>query len=53
MTETESKQIKQLEFMQRHTLTPQDFKRMIAEKMERAKAYSQAVQKRERQVNLA
>jgi excinuclease UvrABC helicase subunit UvrB len=53
MTETDSKKNKQIEFMQKHTLTQQDFKRIIAEKVERAKAYTNAVQKRKRQEDLA
>ena len=47
MTETDSKKQREAEFTQKHTMTPQDFKRMIAEKMERARAYSKAVRKRE------
>ena len=47
MIETDSKKLKEFEYMRQHTLTPQDLKKMIAEKMERAKAYSQAVKKRE------
>jgi hypothetical protein len=41
------KRKQEAEFTQRHTLTPQDFKRMIAEKMERARAYHKAQMKRE------
>jgi excinuclease UvrABC helicase subunit UvrB len=51
--ETNSKQIKQLEFMRKHTLTPDDVRKMIAEKLERAEAYKKAVQKRERQSQIA
>ena len=47
MKETDKKKQREIEFMRQHTITPQDFKRMIAEKVERAKAYSQAVRKRE------
>ena len=47
MTETDSKKLKQAEFTQKHTISPADFKKMIAEKMERARAYSKAVKKRE------
>jgi hypothetical protein len=42
MIETDSKQIRELEFMRQHTISPAQFKRMIAEKMERARAYSKA-----------
>ncbi len=42
MKETDSKKIKELEFMRQHTLSPAEFKRMIAEKMERARAYAKA-----------
>ena len=35
---------KQLEFTQQHTISPAQFKRMIAEKMERAQAYLKAVE---------
>jgi len=47
MTETDSKKLKQAEFTQKHTISPADFKKMIAEKMERARVYSKAVRKRE------
>jgi hypothetical protein len=47
MIEQDKKKQQEADFTQTHTLTPQDFKRMIAEKMERAKVYSQAVRKRE------
>ena len=46
MIETDKRK-QEAEFTQKHTLTPQDFKRMIAEKMERARAYHKAQQKRE------
>lgn len=42
MIETDRKKQQEAEFMQQHTITPQDFKKMIAEKMERAKIYSLA-----------
>ena len=38
---------RQAEFIQLHTLTKQDLRRMILEKLERATAYYKAVQKRE------
>jgi excinuclease UvrABC helicase subunit UvrB len=53
MTETDSKQVRQAEFMRKHTLTDEDLRKMIQEKLERAKAYHKAKAKRERQVDLA
>ena len=47
MIEIEKKKQREAEFTQTHTLTPQDFRKMILEKMERARVYSQAVNKRE------
>jgi hypothetical protein len=47
MIEPDKKKEQEADFTQKHTMTPQDFKKMIAEKMERAKWYSQAVRKRE------
>jgi hypothetical protein len=48
MTETASKkEFKQIEFMRQHTLSPEQFKQLIAEKMARARVYSQSVKKRE------
>jgi hypothetical protein len=47
MIETDKKKKQEAEFTQKHTMTPQDFKKMVAEKMERARWYSQAVRKRE------
>ena len=47
MIDTDKKLQRQVEFMRQHTISPAEFKRMIAEKMERARAYSQAVRKRE------
>jgi hypothetical protein len=47
MVETDNKKQQDAEFTREHTLTPQDFRKMILEKMERAKVYSQAVRKRE------
>jgi len=43
----DQKKQKQAEFIRTHTLSEQDFRQMILEKMERAKAYSKAVRKRE------
>ena len=47
MTETDSKKQREAEFTQKYTLTPEDFRKMILEKFERAKLYSKAVRKRE------
>ena len=47
MIEKAKKKQQEAEFTQKYTLTPQDFRKMILEKMERAKVYSQAVRKRE------
>jgi len=47
MIETDSKKQREAEFTQKHTLTEQDFRKMILEKMERARLYSKAVRKRE------
>jgi hypothetical protein len=38
---------KQAEFTLKHTLTEQDLRKMIAEKLERARAYNNALKKRE------
>jgi hypothetical protein len=46
MIETDSKNQKQSEFMCKHTLTDQDLRKLIAEKFERAKAYSLAVERK-------
>ncbi len=48
MTETDSnKQLRQIEFIQKHTLSPEQFKKLIEEKMARAQVYSLSVRKRE------
>jgi uncharacterized protein YfeS len=52
MIETDSKKQRDEEFTEKHTLTPADFKRMIAEKMERAKFYSFSYKERERRAEL-
>jgi hypothetical protein len=39
--------IKEAEYTKAHTLTKQDFRKLILEKAERAKAYYKANQKRE------
>lgn len=41
------KKQQEADFTREHTLTPQDLRKMILEKTERAKVYSQAVRKRE------
>jgi hypothetical protein len=45
MTDTKLK--RQAEYMRQHTLTEQDLRKMIAEKLERARAYDLAKQRRE------
>ena len=47
MIERDQKKVREAEFTQKYTLSPQDFRKMILEKMERAKVYSKAVRKRE------
>ena len=47
MIEQDKKKQRDAEFTREHTLTPQDFQKMILEKAERARVYSQAVRKRE------
>ena len=47
MTETDKKKQREAEFIRQHTLSEQDFRKMILEKMERARIYSKAVRKRE------
>ena len=47
MTETDKKKQREAEFIQQHTLSKEDFRKMILEKMERARVYSKAVRKRE------
>ena len=47
MIETDKKKQQEAEFIQKYTLTPQDFKRMIAEKVERNRVYSNVTRKRE------
>jgi hypothetical protein len=46
MKETDNKNKKLSEFMQQHSLTEQDLRKLIAEKFERAQAYSKAVEKK-------
>ena len=47
MIEKDKKKQREAEFTQKHTLTQEDLRKMILEKMERAKVYSKAVRKRE------
>ena len=53
MTETDSKEKREAEFMRQHTITEQEFKQLIAEKMERAKFYSFSFKEREMRAKLA
>jgi hypothetical protein len=46
-TVKDNKQKRQIEFMKAHTLTKDDFRKMIDEKFARARQYSEALQKRE------
>ena len=47
MIEQDKKKQREVEFIRQHTLSKEDFRKMISEKMERAKVYSQSVRKRE------
>jgi hypothetical protein len=47
MIETEIRKQKQAEFMQTHTLSPEDKRKLIQGKIERARVYSEAWRKRE------
>ncbi len=47
-TVSDNKQKRQEEFTKKHTLTQEDFRKMIDEKMARARVYSMAVEKREK-----
>jgi hypothetical protein len=47
MIEQDKKKQREAEFTKQHTLTPQDLRKMILEKAERARMYSKAVRKRE------
>ena len=46
-TVQDNKQKRQIEFMKKHTLTREDFRKMIDEKFARAEAYSKALRQRE------
>ena len=47
MTEKDKNKQREAEFTREHTLSKEDLRKMILEKMERAKVYSKAVRKRE------
>ena len=47
MIEQDKKKQREAEFTRQHTLTPQDLRKMILEKAERARVYSKNVRKRE------
>ena len=47
MIEQDKKKQREVEFTLKHTLSKEDFRKMILEKIERAKVYSQSVRKRE------
>ena len=47
MIEKDKKKQREAEFTREHTLSKEDLRKMILEKMERAKVYSKAVRKRE------
>ena len=47
MIETDSKKHQDAEFTQKHTLTEEDFRKLISEKFERARVYYNALRKRE------
>ncbi len=53
MTETDSKKQREEDFTRRHTITEQEFKKLIAEKMERARFYSLSHKERERRAEIA
>jgi hypothetical protein len=44
---TDKKKQREAEFTQKYTLTPQDFRKMILEKIVRNQVYSKAVRQRE------
>ena len=47
MIEQDKKKQREAEFIQQYTLSKEDLRKMILEKTERARVYSQAVRKRE------
>ena len=46
-TDKKTKTQRQAEFMRQHTLTPDETKKLIQDKLDRARTYSEAIQKRE------
>jgi len=46
-TVKDNKQKRQTEFLEKHTLTREDYRKMIDAKFARAKQYSEALEKRE------
>ena len=53
METVKKRQEQQAEFIKLHTITEQEFKKMIAEKMERAKFYSFSYKERESRAKFA
>ena len=47
LEKTDTKKLRQAEFMQKHTLTREETEKLIRDKLERARAYSEAWRKRE------
>ena len=45
MKEIDSKKQREAEFTQKHTLTPEDFRKLIFDKFERARQYHEALAK--------
>jgi hypothetical protein len=53
MKETDSKKQREEDFTRQHTITEQEFKKLIAEKIERARFYSLGHRERESRAELA
>ncbi len=53
MKETDSKKQREVDFTRKHTITEQEFKKLIAEKIERARFYSLSYKERESRAELA
>jgi hypothetical protein len=47
MTETDNKKLKEAEWLRQHTLTPEQSKQLILNKLKRAEAMYSALKKRE------
>jgi hypothetical protein len=47
MTETDSKKLKEAEFIRQHTLSPAQLKQLFEAKIQRARQYYEATRKRE------